>query len=70
MKKLPSFVYDILLVVVGICLGAILMYNHDHPPAYPGPGDWNGDGVLSIEDLYTAVDDLINGTDYPEYVIG
>ena len=70
MKNIQAIVCDILLVVAGIILGAAIMYIRDHPPAYPGLGDWNGDGVLSIEDLYTAVDKIINGAEYPEYVIG
>ena len=70
MKKIRSIMYDIVLLFLGCCLGAIIMYWCYNRPAYPGPGDWNGDGVLSIADLFYAINELIHGPTYPEYVIG
>ena len=49
-------------------VGAIIATNSLYPPAYPGTGDWNGDGVINILDIFAAFDRLINSPQYPEIV--
>ena len=72
MTKLTKTLYTILFILIfllGGCIGALVMHHYLRPPAYPGPGDWNGDGELTWDDLKAACHELIHGQEYPEYVI-
>ena len=66
--KIYSAILLVLILIIGICIGIIIANRVMYPPAYPGSGDWNGDGVINVQDLFSAIDTLINGPKYPEIV--
>ena len=66
--KIYSAILLVLILIIGICIGIIIANKVMYPPAYPGSGDWNGDGVINVQDLFSAIDMLINGPEYPEIV--
>ena len=70
MRKALVFALAVLLVAFGGCIGAWGMYRYYNPPAYPGPGDWNGDGELTVADISAAIHQIIHGPEYPEYATG
>jgi hypothetical protein len=63
-----NIVLLILVFIIGFCSGAIYATNQLYPPAYPGTGDWNGDGAINWLDLLTALQELFFGPVYPEIV--
>jgi hypothetical protein len=58
----------ILIFIIGVCVGVIVINITIYPPAYPGYGDWNGDGTVNASDFVAAIDELFNGAKYPEII--
>ena len=70
MRNLLCIILALLLVTLGGSIGVWMTYRYYNPPAYPGPGDWNGDGELTAEDISAAIDQIFHGAEYPAYVVG
>jgi hypothetical protein len=66
--KICTVILFILIFIIGVCVGVIVTNITIYPPAYPCVGDWNGDGVLNASDFIAAIDELFNGTKYPEII--
>ena len=69
-NKMLNALLLIFVFIIGMCVGVLCANDLLYPSAYPGSGDWNGDGVVNVLDLFAAIKDLIYGAELPEIVYG